>query len=153
MNKIVRKNYPELGEVKAPYVHAVKHNNTLYISGLTAFGTAAQQAGMAEQAEEVFRQPDRAPTAFWIFNDVPDTPKVRLLQQSLVLISREAGVIKRLPLKRPNGFAIGRPGVEHQPRAMAGMRSKNCKHPPLIGAGKVKKTVPGEDAIETALKI
>lgn len=56
MNKIVRKNYPEIGEVKAPYVHAVKHNNTLYISGLTAFGTAAQQAGIAEQAEEVFSQ-------------------------------------------------------------------------------------------------
>lgn len=56
MNKLVRKNYPQLGEVKAPYVHAVKHNNTLYISGLTAFGTAAQQSGIAEQAEEIFSQ-------------------------------------------------------------------------------------------------
>ncbi|MFA1645203.1 MAG: RidA family protein, partial [Enterobacteriaceae bacterium] len=43
MNNLLRKNYPELGEVKAPYVHSVKHGNTLYISGLTAFGTAAQQ--------------------------------------------------------------------------------------------------------------
>lgn len=25
MSQIVRKNYPELGEVKAPYVHSVKH--------------------------------------------------------------------------------------------------------------------------------
>ncbi|WP_428943345.1 RidA family protein [Pantoea sp. FN060301] len=56
MNKVERKNYPELGEVKAPYVHAVKHLHTLYISGLTAFGTAAQHAGIAEQAEEVFSQ-------------------------------------------------------------------------------------------------
>lgn len=63
MNKIVRKNYPEIGEVKAPYVHAVKHNNTLYISGLTAFGTAAQQAGMAEQAEEVFSQIQKVASA------------------------------------------------------------------------------------------
>lgn len=56
MNNLLRKNYPELGEVKAPYVHSVKHGNTLYISGLTAFGTAAQQRGMAEQAEEIFSQ-------------------------------------------------------------------------------------------------
>lgn len=54
MNNVLRKNYPELGEVKAPYVHSVKHGNTLYISGLTAFGTAAQHKDMAEQAEEIF---------------------------------------------------------------------------------------------------
>lgn len=56
MNKVIRKNYPELGEVKAPYVHSVRHGDTLYISGLTAFGTPAQQSGIAEQAEEIFRQ-------------------------------------------------------------------------------------------------
>lgn len=51
-----RKNYPQLGEVKGPYVHAVRHGETLYVSGLTAFGSAAQQAGIADQAEEIFRQ-------------------------------------------------------------------------------------------------
>lgn len=51
-----RKNYPQLGEVKAPYVHAVKHGNTLYVSGLTAAGTPAQQGDMAEQAEAIFNQ-------------------------------------------------------------------------------------------------
>jgi len=51
-----RKNYPQLGEVKAPYVHAVKHGATLYVSGLTAFGTAAQQGNIAEQAEAIFEQ-------------------------------------------------------------------------------------------------
>lgn len=56
MNNVLRKNYPELGEVKAPYVHAVKHGGTLYISGLTAFGTVAQHKGIAEQAEEIFCQ-------------------------------------------------------------------------------------------------
>ena len=56
MGQMVRRNYPELGEVKAPYVHSVKHGNTLYISGLTAFGTRAQQAGIGAQAEEVFTQ-------------------------------------------------------------------------------------------------
>ena len=56
MSIVERKNYPELGEVKAPYVHAVKHNYTLWISGLTAFGTPAQKAGIAEQAEAIFLQ-------------------------------------------------------------------------------------------------
>ena len=51
-----RKNYPQLGEVKAPYVHAVKHGETLYVSGLTAFGTAAQQGNIAEQADVIFEQ-------------------------------------------------------------------------------------------------
>lgn len=53
---LVRKNYPELGEVKAPYVHAVKHGDTLYVSGLTAFATTAQQADIAAQAEVIFQQ-------------------------------------------------------------------------------------------------
>ncbi|MEN5017902.1 RidA family protein [Erwinia sp. Eh17-17] len=56
MSNPVRKNYRVLGEVKAPYVHSVKHGNTLYISGLTAFGTAAQHEGIVEQAEEIFSQ-------------------------------------------------------------------------------------------------
>lgn len=56
MSNVMRKNYPELGEVKAPYVHSVKHGQTLYISGLTAFGTPAQHKGIAEQAEEIFSQ-------------------------------------------------------------------------------------------------
>lgn len=56
MSELIRKNYPELGEVKAPYVHSVRHGNTLYISGLTAFGTPAQHKGIAEQAEEIFSQ-------------------------------------------------------------------------------------------------
>ncbi len=56
MGNLVRRNYRALGEVKAPYVHSVKHGNTLYISGLTAFGTAAQHEGIAEQAEEIFSQ-------------------------------------------------------------------------------------------------
>lgn len=56
MSNLVRKNYSALVEVKAPYVHSVKHGNTLYISGLTAFGTTAQHEGIVEQAEEIFSQ-------------------------------------------------------------------------------------------------
>ena len=56
MSATERINYSALGEVKAPYVHAVKQGNTLYISGLTAFGSVAQRSSMAEQAEVIFQQ-------------------------------------------------------------------------------------------------
>lgn len=56
MAAIKRINYPALGEVKAPYVHAVKQGNTLYVSGLTAFGSVAQTGSIAEQAEVIFQQ-------------------------------------------------------------------------------------------------
>lgn len=52
----VRKNYASLGEVTAPHVHAVSHNQTLYVSGLTAFGTPANQGDIAAQAAVIFDQ-------------------------------------------------------------------------------------------------
>lgn len=61
MGQMVRKNYPELGEVKAPYVHSVKHGNTLYISGLTAFGTCAQQAGIGTGGGGFYADTNRCP--------------------------------------------------------------------------------------------
>lgn len=56
MTGLKRINYPALGEVNAPYVHAVKQDKTLYISGLTAFGSVAQKGTLAEQAEVIFQQ-------------------------------------------------------------------------------------------------
>ncbi|CAK9884620.1 MAG: 2-iminobutanoate/2-iminopropanoate deaminase [Candidatus Erwinia impunctatus] len=53
---LIRTNYPELGEVNAPYVHTVKHGNTLYVSGLTAYATPAQHSDIATQAEAIFQQ-------------------------------------------------------------------------------------------------
>lgn len=54
--KLERKNYPSLGKPVGPYVHAVKHGNTLYLSGMTAFGTDAQSDNIENQAKEIFRQ-------------------------------------------------------------------------------------------------
>lgn len=51
-----RSNYPALAEPVGPYVHAVRHGNTLYLSGLTAFGTSAQDGPIEMQAREIFRQ-------------------------------------------------------------------------------------------------
>lgn len=53
---IERRNYTELGEVLGPYSHSVIHNNTLYTSGLTAFGTSAQKEGVEAQTRTIFSQ-------------------------------------------------------------------------------------------------
>ncbi len=51
-----RKNYPQLDQPVGPYVHAVKYNGLLFLSGLTAFNTPAQQKDIAAQAEAIFAQ-------------------------------------------------------------------------------------------------
>lgn len=53
---VERINYPNLPQIAGPYVHATKHNGTLYLSGLTAYGTDAQPLDMAAQAKEVLNQ-------------------------------------------------------------------------------------------------
>jgi len=49
-----RNNYPFLGEPVGPYVHSVKHGCTLYVSGITAFGTDAQSGSIENQAKKIF---------------------------------------------------------------------------------------------------
>lgn len=51
-----RKNYPFLSPPVGPYVHAVRHNETLYLSGLSAFGSEAQSKTVEIQAREIFKQ-------------------------------------------------------------------------------------------------
>ncbi|MDW6005468.1 RidA family protein [Vibrio mangrovi] len=51
-----RKNYASLDEPIGPYVHAVRHENTLYLSGLTAFGTSAQFDPIELQTKAIFEQ-------------------------------------------------------------------------------------------------
>lgn len=53
---IQRHNCEPLGPPLGPYVHSVAHQNTLYTSGLTAYGTEAQQGTICEQAEAIFTQ-------------------------------------------------------------------------------------------------
>lgn len=54
--KIERKNYPHLDTPVGPYVHAVSYNGLLFLSGLTAFNTPAQNQDLATQAKVVFAQ-------------------------------------------------------------------------------------------------
>ena len=51
-----RTNYEGLPPPAGQYVHGVRHGNTLYLSGFTAYGTAAQSQGMKEQVESIFEQ-------------------------------------------------------------------------------------------------
>lgn len=51
-----RHNYEALGLPVGPYVHAVSYQGTLFTSGLTAFGTAAQEGTLAEQADAILEQ-------------------------------------------------------------------------------------------------
>jgi 2-iminobutanoate/2-iminopropanoate deaminase len=51
-----RKNYPHLKHPVGPYVHAVKYNGLLFLSGLTAFGSSAQGGSIAEQVHAIFAQ-------------------------------------------------------------------------------------------------
>lgn len=96
MREVIRKTYPRLGEITAPYVHAVKHGETLYVSGLTAFGTPAQHQGIAMQAEEIFRQIRHIARAEG--TDLSALIKVtRLFAESPFLLGRECRA------KRPQG--------------------------------------------------
>ena len=54
--KLERRNYSFMAPPVGPYVHAVIHNQTLYISGVTAFGTSAQLGPVEDQLKEVFDQ-------------------------------------------------------------------------------------------------
>ncbi|WP_428242276.1 RidA family protein [Gynuella sp.] len=56
---IERINYECLPTIVGPYVHASKYNNTLFVSGLTAYGTDAQQLDLMQQCEEVLSQINR----------------------------------------------------------------------------------------------
>ncbi len=53
---IERKYYKQLGEPVGPYAHAVRHKDTLYVSGLTAMGSSAQKGTITEQAKVIFDQ-------------------------------------------------------------------------------------------------
>jgi len=53
---IERKNYDQLAKPVGPYVHAVRYNGMLFLSGLTAFGSPAQGGRIADQAQIIFDQ-------------------------------------------------------------------------------------------------
>ncbi|OUS38607.1 enamine deaminase RidA ['Osedax' symbiont bacterium Rs2_46_30_T18] len=54
--QLQRENYAALGPVAGPYSHSVVHANTLYTSGLTAFGTEHQKGSIDAQARSIFQQ-------------------------------------------------------------------------------------------------
>ena len=55
-NNIERKTYAALPPAVGSYSHSVKHGNTLYLSGFTAFGTDAQGQSLEKQANAILEQ-------------------------------------------------------------------------------------------------
>ncbi|WP_346828128.1 RidA family protein [Serratia inhibens] len=56
MTSLKRINYPQLPVPGGPYVHAVRHCDTLYVSGLTAFATEAQGQTAQQQTQAILEQ-------------------------------------------------------------------------------------------------
>ncbi|CAI0743548.1 RidA family protein [Serratia ficaria] len=56
MTSLKRINYPQLPTPGGPYVHAVRHGDLLYVSGLTAFATEAQGQAAAQQTQAILEQ-------------------------------------------------------------------------------------------------
>ncbi|MCS3408831.1 RidA family protein [Serratia sp. AKBS12] len=56
MSGIKRNNYSALPTPGGPYVHAVRHRDVMYVSGLTAFATAAQGQSAEIQAQTILEQ-------------------------------------------------------------------------------------------------
>ncbi|MEE4410070.1 MULTISPECIES: RidA family protein [unclassified Serratia (in: enterobacteria)] len=56
MTSLKRINYPQLPVPGGPYVHAVRHGDTLYVSGLTAFATEAQGQTAQQQTQAILEQ-------------------------------------------------------------------------------------------------
>lgn len=50
--------YDTIPAVKGPYVHAIEHDGTLYVSGLTALDTSAMNRGLKEQTITILQQID-----------------------------------------------------------------------------------------------
>ncbi|PHM36748.1 hypothetical protein Xmau_04111 [Xenorhabdus mauleonii] len=55
---VTRINYDNLPQIKGPYVHATKHHDLLYVSGLTALGTNAQHHDVESQTSAILQQID-----------------------------------------------------------------------------------------------
>lgn len=49
--KLQRKNYLFLSEPVGPYIHAVKHGNTLYLSGMRAFASNFESDSIENQTK------------------------------------------------------------------------------------------------------
>ncbi|HGS5166935.1 TPA: RidA family protein [Vibrio harveyi] len=56
---VVRQFYKSLPKEIGPYVHGIKHNGILYISGLTAYDTDTQSKTLNKQNLEVLSQINR----------------------------------------------------------------------------------------------
>ena len=50
---VQRISYEILPQISGPYIHATRHCETLYVSGLTAMGSASQSESLIEQTKTI----------------------------------------------------------------------------------------------------
>ena len=53
MSRLERRNYPHLAQPVGPYVHVVKHDGLLLLSGLTALGSKAEGRSITAQVAAI----------------------------------------------------------------------------------------------------
>lgn len=94
---ISRNNYPDLPAPAGPYSVAVRHNDTLYLSGMTAFGTPAQGKEVATQAQAIFEQLRRVTQAEGI--SMQNLLKVTVYVTSM----DDIGALRRVLTEQYNG--------------------------------------------------
>ncbi len=58
---LARQNFEELGLPAGPYTHAIRHGQTVYTSGFTAFGTPAQADSAARKSRRCSLSCTRSP--------------------------------------------------------------------------------------------
>jgi hypothetical protein len=83
-----------------------------------------------------------------VFGDMGFDPKPVRLKQCAVFLRRKAGVIQRLTVVGTDGHAVRGSAGKHQSGTGCGMLPKNRKHTALRIVGKVKKAVPGQQAVK-----
>jgi hypothetical protein len=82
--------------------------------------------------------------------DMIDHLKVDPVGQGQVFSRRQARMIKRITPIAADSLAIFGSGIEHQHRADGRVLREHRKHSALVIVVQMKKTVPGQDAIEAA---
>ncbi|MDC9622678.1 RidA family protein [Xenorhabdus sp. XENO-7] len=112
---VTRINYNNLPQVKGPYVHATKHHDLLYVSGLTALGTEAQGHDVKAQTLTVLQQ----------ITSILEQEKLH--KSDLVKLTIFVKDISQLPLIRPLLFDF----YEENLPACSLIEVSNLIHPDL----------------------
>ena len=104
------------------------------------------------RASPASAKPHRASARLRIVDGMIDHRKADAADQGNVFAGSETRMIEGVAPIAADGFAMFRPGVEHQQRPVGRMLGKHRKHQALVAGIEVKETVPCQDAVEAVLQ-